>query len=1687
MATLTDLLDQLDPDDNVHKGAQFERICQWFLTHDPAYAHEIRQVWLWDDWPGRWGADAGIDLVAVDRQGNLWAIQAKAYAENTSITKHDVDTFLSESARSVFAFRLLIATTNRIGSTAKRTLEAQEKQAAVLLRGDLEAAQLDWPESPSSLRARPVVPKQPRPHQRSAIEAVVNGFDSGDDRGQLIMACGTGKTLTALFVSEELAADRTLVLVPSLALLAQTLREWTANSTLGFDFLPVCSDRTVADSDSAASSTSDLGLPVTTDPEDIAAFLRGPGRRVVFATYQSSPQISSAFGLGDVPAFDLVIADEAHRCTGRISPDFGVILRPGLIETRRRLFMTATPRHFTGQTLSEAQEADFEIASMDDRETFGPVFHRLGFAEAIDNELLTDYRVVVIGADDNTYREWADQGRVVTTDGATVSNARILAGQVGLAKAMHRYNLRRTISFHSRVRGAKEFAAGLPAVIDWMPPDQRPSGRLWAGHVSGEMPTGQRHVLLQQLGGLHDCDRALLTNSRCLTEGVDVPALDGVAFIDPRRSVVDIVQAVGRAIRLAADKTIGTIVIPVFVDTDKNPATALDDSSFKPVWDVIKALRSHDDRLGEALDELRYQLGKQGDGGCGRIPDKIVLDLPVTVSHEFADAFDVRLVEQTTTSWEFWLGLLKQFIEQEGHALVPATHRINGHALGSWVAIQRYRQARGWLDTVRKHRLDRVPGWTWDALTSQWEEGFARLVAYVEEHGHAMVPQSWVIDGYRLGTWVTIQRTNHAEGRGLPDREERLQALPGWSWDPRTDQWEQGFRYLIAYVEEHGHPLVPKPYMVGDYRLGSWVGTQRSRYAKGALAEARVQRLQAIPGWSWDPDSDQWEKYFAMLSAYVEEHENARIPRNFTVDGHLLGSWVSNQRQSLKNGKLAADRAERLQALPGWNPGDPWEEWFLLLVAYVETHGHTRLPNKYTIGDHRLGNWVAKQRDKYAAATLAADKIERLETLAGWTWDPFADQWEEGFRFLASYVRERGHARVPGPYTVDAYPLGQWVGVQRSGFAKQRLPQARIERLQALPGWSWDLATDQWEDGFIHLTDFVQQNGHARVPQSYVNHNGFSLGSWVGTQRSKFARKTLRPEWAERLEALPGWSWDPIADQWEEGFTHLADFVQQTGHARVPGLYVDPTGFRLGQWCKVQRRARANGTISADRLSRLNALPGWSWDPIADQWEEGFTHLTGFVQQTGHACVPDAFTSPDDFRLGQWVGVQRRTHADGTLSADRLSRLEALPGWSWDPIADQWEEGFTHLTDFVQQTGHARVPGPYVDPTGFSLGIWAGTQRNRYAKGRITEEQEKRLDTLPGWSWDTLTDQWEDGFARLTAFIEQYGHSRVPQKYLDQAGYRLGGWVATQRQRYAKGSLAPARANRLEKASPDWTWDPYHDKWEEGYAHLVAYVERHGNARVPKAHTVDDYPLGEWCKRQRDARSKSNLAADRFERLVALLGWSWDLDDNKWEEGFAHLVAYATQHGHTRIHREYEADGYRLGNWASNQRAARSRGILSSERAIRLEAVPNWSWVVLDERWEQGFARLLAYVEQHGHTLVPQKHIDQTGFNLGTWVSTQRMRHSKGILTADRTAQLAAVAGWSWDPTADQWEKGFERLLVYVEQEDHALVPQKHIDETGFRLGVWVLTQRRRMVKGAILNEQAKRLEDLPRWTWDAR
>ncbi|MGA2915609.1 MAG: Helicase associated domain protein [Sedimentisphaerales bacterium] len=1076
MATLLELLSNLAANNYV-RGRQFEHICKWYLENDPKYRMELKNVWLWKEWPGKWGADAGIDLVAKTYDDKLWAIQAKAYDDKYSIKKTDVDTFLSESSREVFAFRLLIATTNLVGLIAERTLRDQEKPVGQILFSDLEKSAVIWPLSPDKLEAKFQEPKKPRPHQEKAISDVSKGF-SEHNRGQLIMACGTGKTLVALWAAEKLESQRTLILLPSLSLLAQTLREWTANASQNFHYLPVCSDDTVRDADHFISRTSELGLPVTTKPDEVAEFLRKQGHIVVFSTYQSSPVIAKAFTRNNVPAFDLTIADEAHRCAGIGTGPFATILDSNAIKTKNRLFMTATPRYFTDRVQAEAEEVDYEIASMDDESKFGPAFHQLTFSEAIKQDLLTDYQVVIVAVDNATYQEYAEKETFVTFDGQTITDARTLASQIALAKAMRKYDLQRIISFHGRIKRAREFSKQLPDVVHWMPEYSRPTGKLWSEHVSGEMSSGRRDTLLNRFRHLEDGERGLLTNARCLGEGVDLPTLDGVAFIDPRHSQLDIVQAVGRVMRKAPDKKIGTVVLPVFIDTEQDSKTALESSAFKPIWDVLKALRAHDDVLADTLDQIRRQLGRNYKAKLD-IPEKILVDIPVAVGKSFVESLILRIVERSTASWQFWFGMLEGYVEQKGDSLVPYNYVTkDGYKLGNWVGTQRKLFEQGKLSIERQRALKQLKGWIWgDTREKLWMKLLQRLLdwKHAESRGYISIPKNYItVDGYNLGAWVHSQQRLFKQGKLSIERQKALEQLKGWTWtiDKKgiKKTWTEGFEYLRQYIDVKGSSLVPVNYISQDgFKLGNWIAHQRSFYRKGKLSVERQKKLEELPGWIWNIQETSWLESFEHLRQYVECEGHACVPKKYTTkDGFKLGNWVQRQRTAYKNGELSTEQQKALRTLPKWIFMDlnkaKWQEGFEHLRQYVEYEGYARVPKRYVTKDgFHLSSWVQSQKMAYQKGSLLPGWQQLLEELPGWVWGIKEEEtkkkgtWTEGFEHLQKYAESEGHTSVPTKYvTENKYKLGQWVSRQRNAYKQGKLSTERQKALEQLPGWVWN-------------------------------------------------------------------------------------------------------------------------------------------------------------------------------------------------------------------------------------------------------------------------------------------------------------------------------------------------------------------------------------------------------------------------------------------------------------------------------------------------------------------------------------------------------------------------------------------------------------------------------------------------------
>nr|WP_269779755.1 helicase associated domain-containing protein [Mycobacterium intracellulare] len=434
-----------------------------------------------------------------------------------------------------------------------------------------------------------------------------------------------------------------------------------------------------------------------------------------------------------------------------------------------------------------------------------------------------------------------------------------------------------------------------------------------------------------------------------------------------------------------------------------------------------------------------------------------------------------------------------------------------------------------------------------------------------------------------------------------------------------------------------------------------------------------------------------------------------------------------------------------------------WREMLDELVAFIAEHGHARIPNDYRTANGRFpGRWLNEQRKAHRANTLDDERAAQLAALLGPRWaTPHDAAWDIMFAALTRFVAQHGHARVPQKHVCgDGTRLGTWVGNQRTLHLDNRFDPARAARLEALPGWTWrDSRAHRWERSFTALTQFVAEHGHARVPLAHIDEAGRRLGNWVMQQRHDQQDNRLDPDRAARLEALPGWVWsgseghqECLDRRWERGFTALTQFVAEHGHANVPRLHINSDNFRLGEWVDTQRASHQDNRLDLARAVRLEALPGWVWrESREDLWERLYVALAAYVAEHGHARFPSAHITSDSIRLGQWVNTQRYTYRQGELDADRAARLEALAGWVWGASGEQrWERGFTALTQFVDEHGHAQVPYDHISVDRFRLGQWVNTQRYTHRQGALDPRRTARLQALPGWIW---TRQAQDNAA----------------------------------------------------------------------------------------------------------------------------------------------------------------------------------------------------------------------------------------------------------------------------------------------------------------------------------------------------
>ncbi|GAA3265125.1 MULTISPECIES: DEAD/DEAH box helicase [Streptomyces] len=730
-----------------------------------------------------------------------------------------------------------------------------------------------------------------RPHQKEAVAAATATLRH-HTRASVIAACGTGKTLIAARTTARIAPrGRVLVLLPTLDLLSQTIRSWRAAGRKGTT-IAVCSARQALDHEPLGADT-----PLTTDPGELTALAPPPhsGPVTAYATYASLPAVVAAHRDHRLPAWDLVVIDEAHRTAGRLGKAWAAVHHDDQVTTARRLYLTATPRIWDPEDAQDGDGAEM-MASMDDESLFGPVAYHLNLSDAIDLGLLADYQILVPVVTDQDLRDW-----LATGPGAGIDGLRLAGRQVAALRAIHDHRLRRILTFHHRVADARAFATTLTDTAAALPAELRPEG-LWADWISGShTPQVRRRLLLEFTSHTTPDTPAVLSNARVLGEGIDVPDIDAVVFADPKNSPVDTVQAVGRALRQKPDAgKKATLVVPVYLTPDEDPDDLLGADAYTPLWRTIQALRAHDDRLDARLSDPRtHRLTTPPED-----PEAwLRFDRP-TQADEVALALSLRVLAPKSAEWRRGLAAARSYRHTHHHLDVPQAYEdTTGYPLGRWLTWQRHLHTKGTLDTARVHALERL-GIIWDPRQQAFDRALAHAAAYAARHGHLAAPVEEVHDGFPLGRWLATQRTR-AESL-TEQRATALTALDRWWNPPWPITWQRAYhaaRQSLEHNETASHAQ-------------KWLEAQRAQADRLHLEQKGLLKelgLGELPGTSASPAGEShlpareraFQRGLAAARAFRQREGHLNVPQRHIekIEGApvRLGQWLSNLRRRRSN------------------------------------------------------------------------------------------------------------------------------------------------------------------------------------------------------------------------------------------------------------------------------------------------------------------------------------------------------------------------------------------------------------------------------------------------------------------------------------------------------------------------------------------------------------------------------------------------------------------------------------------------------------------------------------------------------------------------------------------------------------------------------------------------------------------
>jgi len=1173
---------------DIRAGKIFEEFTKLYFLVSPTEKDNFKNVWLFEETPlevrnklNLGNQDYGVDLVLQDVEDRYFVVQCKYKNDESSKLNWSADKIanlfafcpnangyivfsnaidldhVSKTRHDNFTF-YGVANLNEIDQETFRSIYS------LLAKNQLAARKL----------------YDPLPHQQIAIHECTQWFTEGEEsRGQLILPCGAGKTFTALWIKEKLQSKNTLVLVPSLALLRQIKNEWSKQRKNIYQYLCVCSETDIDKdtTDTLVTHTYEIDTRVTTDSEHVKSFLLKPFEgKVIFSTYHSLPVIAEA--IKEISfEFDFTFCDEAHKTAGVGNNKFSLIHNNNRIPSKYRLYATATPR-IVKESLKKKLGDDLKYAyDMNDPDTFGYEFHRMTFKDAIEEEILVDYKIVAIGVNSDELKEYIEHRRFIDKN-ISIDE---LANNYALEHVMKKYYANHGLTFHSKVKLAKEFANRHGQLF--------PNTRTFS--VSGEQPTSYRNLVLEEF---KNSEKAIVSNARCLTEGVDVPTIDLVYFCDPKNSKVDIVQAVGRALRKKEGKKLGLIVVPIYHSKKDEVENSISSGSFKNLLQVIRSLCDQDERLQDEINFIAFRKGKRKpnkidivSSGFVEEQDKIILE---GFEEKLRNSLFDQIIEKSSNNWDLWFLNLKTYMNsnnQEYPSKKDDTYLYN------WIAIQRNRKKNATLKNEELRKLNSI-NFVWSIVEWKWERMFSQFQDY---SNHNVFPPCQGIDDNELVTWHRYQTTCIRKNKIISKEQKRrfLSIDKKFEGPASRKKWFEPFNQLVKFRQENlaKWPQYDRENSESiESKLYVFCQIMRTRYRENDLGNFWFEKMTEID-FNFEGKKDNWTQYWQKIKIKLENRNSISVQEL----GENAYSWIHRHRKSNEEGTLSDYQSKKIEELKLDRFFETWEQIFDKIKEWVDKYG--KFPTRTTQKDFH--SWLGSQRAGYKNNKLSYEQIQALQSI-GFDLDAKGKEkekarWIEMFENVKSFKSENN--RWP-KFGVDGMEgqMYNWCQAQRqaqvgthSGGKRKPLKQWQVDKLESIDfHWSLsDLNNIEWESKFHELKEFLQNHELSELKSTN------KLWRWIYNQNTSYEKRDFDEIKNKRLLELGVDISQRISSNGRDGFgkwsgklREVAKFIEEKGHYPKAGRGKSESN--LYQSLARTKRAYLNNELSERQLELLNEL-----------------------------------------------------------------------------------------------------------------------------------------------------------------------------------------------------------------------------------------------------------------------------------------------------------------------------------------------------------------------------------------------------------------------------------------------------------------------------------------------------------------